>query len=41
LRRAIVSFTELHNLMVLERWQQDVSDVCIDAGAPPRDGDAP
>jgi hypothetical protein len=40
LRRAIVSFTELHNLMVLESWQQDVSDVCIDDVAPPRDADA-
>ena len=40
LRRAIVSFTELHNLMVLDRWQQDVSDVCIDADAPPPDADA-
>ncbi len=40
LRRAIVSFTELHNLMVLERWQEDVSDVCIDADTPGAAGDA-
>jgi hypothetical protein len=34
LRRAIVSFTDLHNFMVLERWQQDASQdgsgACID-----------
>jgi hypothetical protein len=41
LLRAIVSFTELHNLMVLDRWQDDVSDVCIDDDALPRDADAP
>jgi hypothetical protein len=40
LQRAIVSFTELHNLMVLDRWQQDVSDVCIDADAADLDADA-
>jgi hypothetical protein len=40
LLRAVVSFTELHNLMVLDRWQQDVSDVCIDADALPPDADA-
>ena len=29
-----------HVSWMLDRWQQDVSDVCIDADAAPRDADA-